>query len=50
MLLASQQKVLKHTASSGFIPARGDLVWLEFNPPAGHEQQRHRPAISVSQK
>ena len=24
---------------SGFIPEKGDLVWLEFNPQAGHEQQ-----------
>ena len=35
---------------SGFIPEKGDLVWLEFNPQAGHEQQGHRPAICVSQK
>lgn len=35
---------------SGFIPEKGDLVWLEFNPQAGHEQQGHRPAIYVSQK
>ena len=35
---------------SGFIPEKGDLVWLEFNPQAGHEQQGHRPAVCVSQK
>ena len=35
---------------SGFIPEKGDLVWLEFNPQAGHEQQGHRSAICVSQK
>jgi mRNA interferase MazF len=31
-----------------FIPDRGDLVWLEFNPQAGHEQAGHRPAIILS--
>lgn len=29
-------------------PARGDLVWLEFNPQAGHEQAGHRPALVIS--
>ena len=33
-----------------FIPEKGDLVWLEFNPQTGHEQQGHRPAICISQK
>lgn len=31
-----------------YIPARGDLVWLEFDPQAGHEQSGHRPAIVIS--
>jgi mRNA interferase MazF len=26
----------------------GDLVWLEFGPPIGHEQAGRRPAIVVS--
>lgn len=29
-------------------PARGDLVWLDFTPQAGHEQRGHRPALVVS--
>ena len=29
-------------------PARGDLVWLQFTPHAGHEQSGRRPAIIVS--
>lgn len=33
-----------------YIPEKGDLVWLEFNPQAGHEQNGHRPAICISQK
>ena len=31
-----------------YIPDRGDIVWLQFNPQAGHEQAGHRPAIVVS--
>lgn len=31
-----------------YIPARGDFVWLEFDPQAGHEQAGHRPAIVLS--
>ncbi|WP_438347670.1 type II toxin-antitoxin system PemK/MazF family toxin [Paenibacillus sp. FA6] len=31
------------------IPARGDLVWLNFNPQAEHEQAGRRPAIVLSE-
>lgn len=31
-----------------YIPARGDAVWLDFNPQAGHEQAGRRPAIVLS--
>ncbi|MGH7302021.1 MAG: endoribonuclease MazF [Candidatus Rokuibacteriota bacterium] len=30
------------------MPARGDLIWLQFNPQAGHEQAGHRPAVVIS--
>ena len=33
---------------AGFIPAAGDIVWLEFDPQAGHEQSGHRPAVVLS--
>jgi mRNA interferase MazF len=33
---------------SHYIPTRGDLVWLEFDPQAGHEQAGHRPAVVIS--
>ncbi len=33
-----------------YIPERGDIVWLEFNPQTGHEQAGHRPALTVSPK
>jgi len=31
-----------------FVPARGDAVWVSFNPQAGHEQAGRRPAVVVS--
>jgi len=31
-----------------YIPDRGDVVWLEFYPQAGHEQSGRRPAFVVS--
>ncbi len=34
--------------ASAYVPERGDLVWLEFNPRAGHEQAGHRPALVIS--
>jgi len=33
-----------------YTPDRGDIVWLEFNPQAGHEQAGYRPALVVSPK
>ena len=34
--------------ASTFIPERGDVVWLQFNPQAGHEQAGRRPALVLS--
>ena len=31
-----------------YIPERGDAVWLQLNPQAGHEQAGHRPALVLS--
>ena len=31
-----------------YIPDRGDIVWLTFNPQAGHEQAGRRPALVLS--
>lgn len=31
-----------------FVPDRGDVVWLEFDPQAGHEQARRRLALVLS--
>jgi mRNA interferase MazF len=34
--------------SKGYVPDAGDVVWLNFNPQAGHEQAGRRPALVVS--
>jgi len=34
--------------SGSYVPARGDFVWLQFSPQAGHEQSGHRPAFVIS--
>jgi mRNA interferase MazF len=31
-----------------YCPKRGDIVWISFNPQAGHEQAGHRPALVLS--
>lgn len=30
------------------VPDRGDIVWVDFDPQAGHEQAGRRPALIVS--
>jgi mRNA interferase MazF len=32
----------------GYVPKRGDAVWLAFDPQAGHEQAGRRPAVVLS--
>ena len=31
-----------------YIPVPGDVVWLNFNPQAGHEHSGRRPAVTLS--
>ncbi|MFT5239440.1 MAG: mRNA interferase MazF [Candidatus Promineifilaceae bacterium] len=33
---------------ASYCPKRGDVVWISFNPQAGHEQAGHRPALVLS--
>lgn len=35
-------------AARGYVPNASDVVWLEFDPQAGHEQAGHRPALVIS--
>jgi mRNA interferase MazF len=32
----------------GYVPERGDAIWLDFDPQAGHEQAGRRPAVVLS--
>ncbi len=36
------------TQANPYIPERGDIVYLDFDPTKGHEQKGHRPAFVVS--
>jgi mRNA interferase MazF len=31
-----------------YAPGRGEVIWLQFDPQAGHEQAGRRPAVVVS--
>lgn len=31
-----------------YIPHRGDIVWIDFDPTKGHEERGRRPAIVIS--
>lgn len=35
---------------SRYVPERGDVVFLNFDPQLGHEQKGHRPALVLSPK
>ena len=32
----------------GYVPQRGDVVWITLNPQSGHEQAGRRPAVVLS--
>lgn len=34
--------------SRGYVPDVGDIVWIDFDPQAGHEQAGHRPALVLT--
>lgn len=36
------------TKPGKYVPERGDLIWLSFDPQAGHEQSGRRPAVVIS--
>ena len=33
---------------TGYVPEKGEIVWLDFDPQAGHEQSGRRPAFVLS--
>jgi mRNA interferase MazF len=34
--------------ASEYVPDRGHIIWLDFDPQAGHEQAGRRPALVLS--
>lgn len=34
--------------AAAYVPERADVVWLTFDPQAGHEQAGRRPAVVIS--
>ena len=34
--------------TTSYVPSRGEIIWLTFDPQAGHEQAGRRPALAVS--
>ena len=40
--------VKSRSSSRTYVPARGQAVWLTFDPQAGHEQSGRRPAVVLS--
>ena len=36
------------TGGARYVPDRGDVVWIDFDPQAGHEQAGRRPALVLS--
>ncbi|MBS0471444.1 MAG: endoribonuclease MazF [Proteobacteria bacterium] len=31
-----------------YVPDAGDIIWIDFDPQAGREQAKHRPAVVLS--
>ncbi len=44
----ARQREPKPGNVAAYIPDRGDVVWLNFDPQAGHEQSGRRPAVVIS--
>lgn len=42
------RRLAKKSGKREQAPDRGDVVWLQFNPQAGHEQAGMRPAVVLS--
>jgi mRNA interferase MazF len=35
---------------SRYVPAAGDIIWVDFDPQAGREQAKRRPALVVTEQ
>jgi mRNA interferase MazF len=34
--------------AAGYVPDRGEIIWIDLDPQAGHEQAGRRPALVLS--
>ena len=41
---------LAKNSGKNYIPERGDIIWLIFDPQTGHEQSGKRPALVLTPK
>jgi mRNA interferase MazF len=51
MMKSALVRLLEKRASDAtrtYVPDVSDVVWLQFDPQAGHEQAGHRPALVIS--
>ena len=35
-------------SKQGYVPKRGDFIWIDFDPQAGREQRGQRPGLVIS--
>lgn len=47
-MVFSLHHLTRNPAVNDSQPRRGDAVWITFDPQAGHEQARRRPAVILS--
>jgi mRNA interferase MazF len=43
------RRKLVTSGQNQYVPDRGDIVWLDFDPQSGHEQAGRRPALVLSE-
>ncbi len=48
--MATRSQPKPKAAGAKYVPDRGHLVWLQFDPQAGREQKGHRPALVLTPK
>lgn len=39
---------MKSSGKPNYIPKKGDIIWINFDPQSGREQAGRRPALVVS--
>lgn len=40
--------LVKRSGEGLYIPDEGDVIWINFDPQAGNEQAKHRPALVIT--